>query len=107
MEILWWLAPTVVVTAVAMLWAVWAGRDRAPVRDEQRFATTFELVPQTYVLPLADFAAAAPDFAPTGLRTIRLVFDRAVRGTVVLTDVGLSGTMDPAFLAAPVTLGSR
>lgn len=38
MEILWWLAPTVVVTAVAMLWAVWAGRDRAPVRDEQRFA---------------------------------------------------------------------
>ena len=27
MEILWWLAPSVVVTAVAMLWVAWLARD--------------------------------------------------------------------------------
>ncbi len=27
MEILWWLAPAVVVTAVAMVWVSWLGRD--------------------------------------------------------------------------------
>lgn len=27
MEILWWLAPPVVVTALAMLWVAWLGRD--------------------------------------------------------------------------------
>lgn len=27
MEILWWLAPTVVVTVLAMLWVSWLGRE--------------------------------------------------------------------------------
>ena len=30
MEILLWLVPPAVVTALAMLWAAWAGRDRPP-----------------------------------------------------------------------------
>ena len=46
-------------------------------------------MPQTYVLPLADFAAAAPGFDPAALRTVRLRFDRAEKGTVVLTGVGI------------------
>ena len=71
-------------------------------RDEQRFATTFELVPQTFVLPLADFAKTAPDFNSGTLRTIRLLFDKTVAATVVVSDIGLSARIDPAFLAAPL-----
>ena len=71
-------------------------------RDTQRFATIFELIPQTFVLPLADFVRSVPQFAPSRLRTIRLVFDRSVAGTIVVTDIGVSTPTDPAFLAAPV-----
>ena len=69
-------------------------------RDEARFATIFELVPQTFVLPLADFVGASPDFAPNQLKTIRLLFDRTVAGTIVVADIGLSPRIDPAFLTA-------
>jgi hypothetical protein len=35
MQVLWWLAPPLVATVVAMLWAGWAGRDRDDVhRDD-------------------------------------------------------------------------
>lgn len=34
MEILLWLVPPVVVTALAVLWAVWAGRDRRPPDED-------------------------------------------------------------------------
>jgi dienelactone hydrolase len=71
-------------------------------RDEQRFATIFEIVPQTFVLPLADFARTAPSFAPGQLQTVRLLFDRTLAGTVVVSDIGLSTTIDPAFLAGAV-----
>jgi dienelactone hydrolase len=85
-------------------------------RDKSNFATQYELVLQTYVLPIADFAGAggdrasnavgtvgaagaAPPFDAARIRTIRLVFDRTPRGEVVLDDVGFS-SMDPAFLMA-------
>ena len=68
-------------------------------RDETRFQNIFELVLQTYVLPLADFAKAAPQFQPGRLKTIRLLFDRTCLGTVVLDDVGISPAMNPAFRA--------
>jgi dienelactone hydrolase len=71
-------------------------------RDEARFSTMFEIVPQTYVLPLADFAGAPGNFNPSKLRSIRLVFDRAPLGTVILDDVGLSPAMDPAWVASPL-----
>ncbi len=38
MEILWWLAPAAAVTAVAMLWALWAGRPRTEERDRSEAA---------------------------------------------------------------------
>ncbi len=71
-------------------------------RDDQRFATTFELVPQTYVLPLADFVKIAPQFDPGRLTTIRLLFDKTSAATVVVSDIGLSTKIDPAFLASPL-----
>ena len=67
-------------------------------REKTQFANTYELVLQTYVMPLADFVAASPQFAPDKLKAIRLVFDRAPAGTIILDDVGVSA-IDPAFLA--------
>jgi hypothetical protein len=67
-------------------------------REQSQFANTYELVLQTYVMPLADFVAASPQFAPEKLKSIRLVFDRAVAGTVIVDDIGVSA-IDPAFLA--------
>jgi hypothetical protein len=66
--------------------------------DKRNFASTTELVLQTFVLPLADFARRQPGFDPGRLAAIRFVFDRTEAGTVVLTDLGLS-TPDAAFLA--------
>ncbi|MDA1080731.1 MAG: hypothetical protein O2973_03485 [Gemmatimonadetes bacterium] len=71
-------------------------------RDEQRFQNIFEYVPQTFVLPLADFSGATGGFQPSKLRAIRLVFDKTVRGAIILDDIGISPTMDPIYLAAPV-----
>jgi len=71
-------------------------------RDAQRFTNIYELIPQTFVLPVADFAAAASTFDPRQVATIRLVFDKTEAGTVVVQHVGVSTPADPAFLAAPV-----
>ncbi len=38
MEILWWLAPAAGATALAMLWATWAGRPRPEGRDRSEAA---------------------------------------------------------------------
>jgi len=67
-------------------------------REQSNFANTYELVLQTYVMPLADFVTESPRFAPDKLRSIRLVFDRAPAGTIILDDVGVSA-IDPAFFA--------
>jgi hypothetical protein len=67
-------------------------------QEQQRYPTQYELVLQTYVMPLVDFAQAAPGFDPTHLRSIRLVFDKLVAGTVVVDDIGVSGTAGP-FIA--------
>jgi hypothetical protein len=67
-------------------------------QEQQRYPTQYELVLQTYVLPLAEFAQVSPQFDPTRLRSMRLVFDRLVAGTVVVDDIGVSATAGP-FLA--------
>jgi hypothetical protein len=67
-------------------------------RERTAFANTYEIVLQTYVMPLADFVAASPQFAPDKLKSIRLVFDRVPAGTIILDDVGISA-IDPAFFA--------
>ena len=66
-------------------------------RDKANYATTFEVVLQTYVVPLADLVRAQPSFNAAQLKTIRLVFDRTVAGTIVLSDIGLS-KIDRGFM---------
>ena len=72
---------------------------RRASREKAAFATQHEVVLQTYVIPLADFARAQPRFDPARLSAIRFVFDRIIAGTVILDDIGLSAT-NPAFLSA-------
>jgi len=67
-------------------------------RDKSSFGALFELIPQTYVVPLADFRAKDPHFDPATLRTLRWVFDGTVAGTVIMADIGLSN-ISPAFLS--------
>ena len=76
-------------------------------RDAQRFTNIYELIPQTFVLPVADFAAAAAGFDPRQVATIRLVFDKTEAGTIVVEHVGVSTPTDRAFLAAPIPVGGR
>jgi len=71
-------------------------------RDAQRFSTIFEVIPQTFVMPIADFASTSSAFDPRQIATIRLLFDRSDAGTIMLEHVGLSTPTDPAFLGAPV-----
>jgi hypothetical protein len=68
-------------------------------RDAQRFTNNYELVPQTFLLPLADFAQQSPDFNPSALATIRLLFDKTPAGTVVIEHIGL--TTPSAVVASP------
>ncbi len=65
-------------------------------REASAFRNPYELVLQTYPMPLAAFRKVAPAFEPTRLRAIRLVFDRTPSGTVVMDDVGIANP-DPAF----------
>lgn len=69
--------------------------------DASRFPTLYELMLQTYVIPLSDFVALDSGFDPGTLRSLGLRFDRAVAGTVVVTDIGLSSPR-PAFLSPEV-----
>lgn len=63
-------------------------------RDKTVFPTLAEPVMQTYVLPTASFTKANSAFDPAALRTVRLVFDRAKVGQILLDDVGLT-TLPP------------
>src|SRR6185503_4236790 len=74
-------------------------------RDASRFTNIYELIPQTFVMPVADFAAASPSFDPRQVATIRLGFDKTEAGTVVVQHVGVSTPTDRAFLAAPLPAG--
>ena len=53
MEILWWLAAPLAVTALAMLWSLWSGRPRRePANDDERR----ELLRAALVKPLPERA---------------------------------------------------
>jgi dienelactone hydrolase len=71
-------------------------------RDAQRFTNIYELIAQTFVLPVADFIADNPALDPHALASIRLVFDRTEAGTIIVEHAGLSTPAEPAFLAARV-----
>jgi dienelactone hydrolase len=69
-------------------------------REASAFAQLHELVLQSFTIPLADFVAAAPALDLARLAEVRLVFDRAVAGTVIVDDIGFSRP-DAAWLEAP------
>lgn len=57
--------------------------------ERQRFQNLWETVLQDYSIPLADLVAEAPGLHPARLARIRLVFDRAPAGTVILGEIGI------------------
>ena len=67
-------------------------------RDKTSFPNPYELVLQTYVMPLKEFPRGPGSFDASRVKTIRLVFDRMRVGQVVVDDIGLSA-IDPAYLA--------
>lgn len=69
--------------------------------ERQRFADHWEQVLQSYSIPLGDFLAAEPSLDLGGLRAVRLVFDRAMAGEVVVDQIGFSA-LGPGWLAARV-----
>ncbi len=69
--------------------------------EDRRFPNLFELVLQTYSIPLSDFTRQRPALDLRSLREIRLVFDLSEAGTVILDDVGIS-FLDPAYTAVRV-----
>ena len=58
--------------------------------DETRFPQHAEAVMQTYSIPLADFVKVNADLKLNSLSSVRLVFDRAEAGTVLVDDIGFS-----------------
>ena len=58
--------------------------------DAESFDNQWELVLQSFSIPLADLVEANPSFDPARPREIRLVFDRTAAGTVVVDDIGFS-----------------
>lgn len=88
---------------------------RRPGWDKRRFRTMYELVLQSYALPLSDFVAENPALDPGTLRQVRFVFDRSDAGTVVVDEIGFA-RLAPAWwsarlqdddAAAPVAGGGR
>jgi dienelactone hydrolase len=66
-------------------------------RERERFATHWELVLQSYSIPLGDFTAEEPALELARLAEVRLVFDRVAAGEVVVDQIGLSD-LHPDFL---------
>jgi len=75
---------------------------RRAVQEDRSFPNKFEVVLQSYVIPFSDLVAVTPGLDLSHLRSIRLVFDRAVWGTVQVDDIGLWPTPSPAFFAARI-----
>jgi dienelactone hydrolase len=70
-------------------------------REATRFKSQWELILQTFSIPLGDFTARSRSLDLTRLTTIRFVFDRVHAGEVALDQIGFS-QLDPAFLEARV-----
>lgn len=72
--------------------------------EEDRFADHWELVLQTFSIPLADFAAANGSLDLSRLRAVRFVFDRVHAGEVAIDRIGFSD-LPPEMLRARVDGG--
>ena len=70
-------------------------------QERERFTDHWELILQTYSIPLEDFKAQNQRLDLGRLMTIRFVFDRSHAGEVSIDQIGFSD-LDPAFLSARV-----
>jgi dienelactone hydrolase len=59
-------------------------------RERTQFARMYEMVLQTYSIPLAELRALEPRFDPARLATVRFLFDRAPMGTAIIDDIGFA-----------------
>jgi hypothetical protein len=57
-------------------------------REKTIFPRQYEMVLQSYGIPLADFVAASPGLDVRSIREVRFVFDRAPSGTVIIDEIG-------------------
>ena len=64
--------------------------------DSERFGRQWEMVLQSYSIPLEDFVATNGRLDLSSIRQVRLVFDRTSAGTVVVDNIGFS-KLDAAF----------
>ncbi len=69
--------------------------------EAKRFADHWELILQTYSIPLADFVEENESLDLRQLTAIRFVFDRVHAGEVVVDHIGIS-ELRPGFLSARV-----
>jgi len=73
--------------------------------EADRFQTHWEMILQTYSIPLEDFLADNRSLDPRRLSSVSFVFDQVHAGEVVIDQIGFSD-LDPAFLGARVDGGS-
>lgn len=69
---------------------LWAGA------EETIYGDAWEPTLQTFELPLAAFAAAAPGFDPARLAAVRFVFDRTPEGVLIVDRIGFAAAAPPA-----------
>ena len=69
--------------------------------ERERFADHWELILQTFSIPLADFEAANPAFRSTRIRAVRFLFDQVHAGEVAIGRIGFS-KLPSEFLDARV-----
>jgi hypothetical protein len=74
--------------------------------EEERYPQQYEIVQQSYTIPLADFLDAEPDLELGALVRVEFVFDRVEAGEVILDQIGFSRP-DPAFLRVRVPGGAN
>jgi dienelactone hydrolase len=59
-------------------------------RDSEAFENTWELVLQSYSIPIEDFLIASPGLDVQHLTTLHFRFDRSPRGKIVMDQIGFS-----------------
>ena len=70
-------------------------------QEAERFADPWELILQSYSIPLGDFETVSPSLDLSRLTSVRFVFDRVHAGEVAVDQIGFS-RLEPAFLSARV-----
>ena len=70
-------------------------------QEATRFRSPYELIQQTYSIPLGDFASRNELLDLRRLGAVRFVFDRVHAGEVVIDQIGFSN-LPAAFLSARV-----